>query len=195
MLAFAQRTIWNLDGRPFLDELIRSRGLEVETIRGAGIGWVPPYPIPGRDGRPWRVGGYVIPWFDHGRLVRIKVRQPPGKQPKYVEVFTDPDRPPVLYPDPALIRPGRPVILAEGEFDALALGEALGDRAVAVSPGSAGMARPTPAILAALIDGGASAWFVGLDADEAGDKAAALWADFPRAKVAGKTQPLPARSR
>ncbi len=60
----------------------------------------------------------------------------------------------------------------EGEFDALCLGEALGELAAVVTLGSAS-ARPGPGILGPMLP--AVLWFIATDADEAGDKAAAGW--------------------
>src|SRR5262249_31749183 len=76
-------------------------------------------------------------------LALVKVRQPDGRRPKYVEAFRDPARL-VCYPGPEAIRPGRRLVVVEGEFDALCLGEALGELAAVVTPGSAS-ARREPA--------------------------------------------------
>ena len=61
------------------------------------------------------------------------MRQPEGVRPKYAEVFRHPDRPPTLYPRPEAVRPGRAVVLTEGEFGALLLGQALGELAAVVT--------------------------------------------------------------
>ena len=77
--------------------------------------------------------------------------------------------PPAIYPGPDVIRPGRPLVIVEGEFDALLLGQELGDLAAVVTLGSAS-ARPDPGILGSML--AAAPWFIATDADEAGDKAA-----------------------
>ena len=77
-----------------------------------------------------------------------------------------------LYPGPEAIRPGRPLVIVEGEFDALCLGQELGELAAVVTLGSAS-GGPTPAILGRML--AAWPWFVATDRDQAGDKAAAGW--------------------
>jgi hypothetical protein len=104
-------------------------------------------------------------------LALVKIRQPDGSRLKYVEAFRDPARL-VCYPGPDAIRPGRPLVVVEGEFDALCLGEALGDLSVVVTLGSAS-GRPEPAILAWMLP--ASRIYIATDADPAGDKAASGW--------------------
>ena len=71
--------------------------------------------------RGFRALGVVIPWFAGDRLALVKIRQPDGRRPKYAEAFRDPARL-VCYPGPETIRPGRPLVIVEGEFDALLLG-------------------------------------------------------------------------
>jgi hypothetical protein len=179
----AAARLWSPEGADALAYLTRSprpdapafregRCLTLETIRAARLGWTPGVSIPTRDGdRFYKALGWVIPWFLGNRPALIKVRQPDGRRPKYAEAFRDPARL-ILYPRPETIRPGRPLIVTEGEFDALALGEALGDLAAVVTLGSAS-ARPTPAILGRFLS--AAPWFVATDRDEAGEKAAAGW--------------------
>jgi hypothetical protein len=148
------------------------RHLTAETIRAARLGWTPSATIPKED----RSGGFiargvVIPWFASGRLALVKIRQPDGRRPKYAEAFRDPARL-VCYPGPEAIRAGRPLVVVEGEFDALCLGEALGELAAVVTLGSAS-ARPEAANLVWMLS--AAPWFIATDADPAGDKAASGW--------------------
>ena len=67
----------------------------------------------------------------------VKIRQPANRKPKYVEAFRDGPR---VYPSLAIVRPGAPLILVEGELDALLLGQELGERAAVVTLGSASAA-------------------------------------------------------
>ena len=106
----------------------------------------------------------------------MKIRTDSGR-PKYREVFRDRTRHRGIYPGPEAVRIGRPLVIAEGEFDALILGQALGDRAAAVTLGSAS-GRPEPNILRVLL--GAAPWYVATDSDPAGDEAAAAWPRSPR---------------
>jgi hypothetical protein len=89
--------------------------------------------------------------------------------PKYYELLRDR---PTIFPSPAIIRPGKPLIIVEGEFDALLLGQALGDLASVVTLGSAS-SRPNAGSLSVMLT--APVWFIATDADPAGDKSAEGW--------------------
>ncbi len=84
-----------------------------------------------------------MPWLDGDRLTMVKVRRiGEFKGAKYVEAYRDR---PGIYPSPAVIQPGKPLVVCEGELDALLLGQALGDLAPVVTLGSASAApRPPP---------------------------------------------------
>ncbi len=161
--------LWTPEGTEALAYL-HTRGLTDETIRVARLGVVKRVSIPTREGdRCYQARGVVIPWFDVDRLALVKIRQPEGAQPKYVEAFRDR---PGIFPDPAVIQPGRPLVIVEGEFDALLLGQELRDLAAVVTLGSAS-SQPDSSILVDLMP--AAPWFLALDGDEAGDKAASEW--------------------
>ncbi|MFI5459774.1 MAG: CHC2 zinc finger domain-containing protein [Isosphaerales bacterium] len=161
--------LWTPEGGDALAYL-KGRGLTEETIRSARLGWTPGVSIPIREGtRFWSVSGIVIPWMDGDRLAMVKIRQPEGRRPKYVEAFRDR---PTLFPAPSVVQIGRPLVVTEGEFDALLLGQALGDLAAVVTLGSAS-SKPEAAILGRML--AAAPWFVATDADEAGDRSASGW--------------------
>ncbi|HEY2157446.1 MAG TPA: hypothetical protein VGH33_17590 [Isosphaeraceae bacterium] len=82
------------------------------------------------------------------------------------------ERLPGIYPGPESIRPGRPLIVVEGEFDAILLAQELGELASVVTLGSAS-ARPGPAIKGRML--AAAPWLIATDADPAGDKSAEGW--------------------
>jgi CHC2 zinc finger len=165
----AARLIWTPDGQDALAYL-RGRGLTERTIRQVRLGWTPDATLRTADGvRYWRASGIVIPWLENDRLALVKIRQPEGRKPKYAEAFRDR---PAIYPAPSIVRPGKPLVLVEGEFDALLLGEALGDLAGAVTLGSAS-SKPDTAILMRLL--AAAPWYVASDADNAGDRSASDW--------------------
>ena len=109
--------------------------------------------------------GIVIPWRDGSRLTRIKVRRIDEGKPKYSEAYSDR---PLIYPDPAVIRPGWPLIVSEGEFDCLLLAQQLPEASV-ITLGSTS-ARTDPAVLSRMLS--SPRWFIALDADRAGDSAA-----------------------
>ncbi len=155
---------------------------ERRTIRAAHLGFVASARVPTRDGDRWfRTSGVTIPWFDGGRLALVKVRQPPGSRPSYIEAFRDR---PHIFPGFDEIEPGLPLVIVEGELDALVLGQdlhrapGLAAWASVITLGSAAN-LPEPPVLAKLITVGP--WYLALDADAAGDKAASLWP--PRASA------------
>ena len=165
----AASRIWTPEGRIAL-EYLRRRGLTEETIRQARLGWTREVSIPTSDGRRhWRASGIVIPWLDGERLTMVKIRQPEGRKPKYAESFRDH---PAIYPAPSVVRPGKPLIVTEGEFDALLLGQELAELGAVVTLGSAS-ARPERSTYLAMLP--APTWFIATDADDAGDKAASEW--------------------
>lgn len=171
----AAARLWSPEGSTALAYLIDSRRLTPATIRAARLGWTPR-----ADGVPWKPPGWVITWFQGDRLAKVNIRVPDAWRarfpkgegpPKYLSAFSDPARL-VCYPSPAMIRAGRPLIIVEGEFDALCLGDALGGMAAVVTLGSAS-ARPGPAALGPML--AAAPWFIATDADPAGDKSADGW--------------------
>src|SRR5262249_9421036 len=81
--------LWSPEGTEALAYL-HGRGLTDETIRAAHLGVVASVAIPTRDGdRDFLARGVVIPWFEEDRLALVKIRQPEGREPKYVEAFRD----------------------------------------------------------------------------------------------------------
>ena len=108
------RRLWEPVGTRTL-EYLRGRGLTDETIRRARLGFVAGASVPTRGGdRCYRASGIVIPWFDRERLALAKIRQLGDRKPKYVEAYRDA---PGVYPSLAGVRPGRPLVIVEGEFD------------------------------------------------------------------------------
>jgi len=164
----ASRALWEPEGADTLD-LLHRRGFRDATIRDARLGWTDSTAVPRADGGTFRTRGLVIPWHERGRLAMVKIRPPDGSGgPKYVEAFRD--RPSLYIAAP--IRPGRPLILVEGELDALIVAQEAGEWAGVASLGSAS-GKVAPAALAELA--GASPWLIALDADGAGDRAALDW--------------------
>jgi CHC2 zinc finger/Toprim-like len=164
--------LWSPEGADALAYLTGpDRCLTLATIRAARLGVTSWVTVPKADGTTFQALGVVVPWFASGRLTMVKIRQPEGRRPRYVEVFRDPARL-VCYPGADVIRPGRPLIIVEGEFDALVLGEALGELAAVVTLGSAA-ARPEVRALGMML--AAPRWFIATDRDDAGDKAADDW--------------------
>jgi len=166
--------LWTPEGTEALTYL-HHRGLADETIRAARLGVVKTVSIPTREGdRCYQARGVVIPWLNGDRLALVKIRQPEGREPKYAEAYRDRPR---VYPDPAIIEPGCPLVIVEGEFDALLLGQELRDLAAVVTLGSAS-SRPDLTARSEML--AAAPWFIATDADAAGDKAASGWPALAR---------------
>lgn len=168
--------LWGELGQPALDYL-RSRGLKDETIQTAQLGynhikmkqtgakW-------GRkkDGDLWQ--GIVIPWFVCDDLWRITIRDetvPEGeKEGRYKQVAGGSNG---LYLASSLAD-DKPLVLVEGEIDALSILQECGQHVAVCATGSK--------------DGSRIAWWigalaskelvlVGFDADQGGDEAADWW--------------------
>ena len=165
----AAKRLWSPEGRAAL-RYLEGRGLTAETIRAARLGWTARVMLPTSDGaRVWPAAGIVIPWFDGDRLAMVKIRQPDGREPRYAQAFADRPR---IYPCPEAIRPGMPLVVAEGELDCVLLAQELADLASVITTGSASTpldASMLPALLRC------PRWFAAHDADDAGDRAAAEW--------------------
>ena len=148
-------------------QALHGRGLTEATIRAARLGWTSRTAIPGRDEvRFFRASGLIIPWFDGVRLTMVKIRQPDDRKPKYIEAFRHGPR---VFPSLTIVRTAAPLILVEGEFDALLLNQELGSLAAVVTMGSAS-ARPDMQVLWRFAD--AQPMYAAHDADPAGDRAA-----------------------
>jgi hypothetical protein len=103
----------------------------------------------------------------------LKIRQPDGRIPKYVEAHRDR---PSLFPGPEVIKPGRALVVCEGEFDALLLGQTLGDMAAVATLGSSAI-QPDALVLARRMMRAAPRWYLAHDADCSGNRAASDWPD------------------
>lgn len=173
----AEPSLWSPEGVDALAYLTGPRFLTPDTIRRARLGWTPR-----AEGVAWNPPGITIPWFDaRGRLALVKVRPDDGwrerfpegrRPPKYLQAYGNPARA-VLYPSPAAIRPGHALVIVEGEFDALLLGQELAGLAVSVATLGSASSRPEAAAYLAMM--AAPRWFLGTDADPAGDLAAEAW--------------------
>lgn len=161
----AEANLWKPEAAEALAHL-RRRGLQDESIRRARLG----YSSLDRRVVPT---GIVIPWQNGEEFTLVNVRRPDGLDPKYRALAGS--RRGGIYPGSASIRPGKPLIIVEGEFDALLLGQELEGVASVVTLGSAS-ARPDATILGEFLV--AAPWYIATDNDPAGDATAAAWAEF-----------------
>lgn len=180
--------LWQPEGRRVLNYL-HERKLCDETLRTHVIGYNPSdryeafvdwgLPEPPRGDAPravWLPRGIVIPWFIDRALWRINVRRPltaqqsRAGQSKYIGPAGFANG---LY-NVGAVDARRPVVLVEGEFDALTVQQVAGDRAVAVATGSTSGSR-RPAWVNQLAQAPLVLVAFDVDANGAGDQAADWW--------------------
>lgn len=127
----AQQWLWGTGGERALHYLRTQRGFTRYMISNARLGYVPAespaeykygrvlYPDWQVDGRVVRIPcGIVIPHFSDGSLWAVRVRRPPGVEgSKYMGVRGG--RKALYWSDN--LYPGMPVMMVEGEFDAICL--------------------------------------------------------------------------
>lgn len=172
-----QVSLWSSQGTKALDWL-RSRGLSEETIIEAGLGynpterWESASAWSGEIGciekRIWLPRGIVIPWWIGEDLWRVNIRRPAG-DPKYIS----PAGYSVGLYNAGAIGPEKPVMVLEGEFDALTVKQMAGDLITPVATGSTSGARRIQWIVQLAL---CSAVMVSFDAEhDKGDKASLYW--------------------
>ena len=182
LVAYAQQMLWS-DEHPRALAYLRSRGLRDDTIRAAGLGYVPTsgglHVAPQhlgleRDKPVWIPRGFVIPWYVDGELWRVNIRQPAG-EPKYQPL---PGSPNCVYGIDD-VQAGQPLVLVEGEINVLTIRQEAGDLVRVVGLGAATHGRRLRWI-ARMVP--ARPVLIATDADEpdahgvaAGDAAATYW--------------------
>ena len=171
IVAKAEENLWSDQGMEARNYLAQ-RALREDTIRSARLGyWTGDEWFAGvfPDRRVWVPRGIVIPWLEGPNVALVNVRRLEG-DPKYVAILGS--RRGGLYPGREGLVAGKPVVIVEGEFDALLLGQELGGSAPVVTLGGAG-SKPSPRVKNAML--GASPWIVAGDSDAAGEKSADGW--------------------
>jgi DNA primase len=162
--------LWTPEGSAAREYLFRVRGLTEETVRRHRLGWTPRAWLPNADHtRYWRASGVTIPWFDEeDRLALVKIRGLDGARLRYAEAFRDR---PAIYPGLGAIGYGIPLIVVEGEFEALLLGQELAGLASVITTGGSS-SRPSPESETRIN----LCWpvYAAHDADDSGEKAAAV---------------------
>ena len=170
-----RKALWRPEGARALAYL-RGRGFADETLRAARLGHIDQdihdrpgiWGLPSGHNKVWVPRGIAIPWRSCGSIWRLNIRRPAGK-PKYCGPAGFGN---ALYGADGLRREC-PVVLVEGEFDALAIAQEAGDLVTAVAAGSTQGARR-------------ERWiqqlrrvhvFVAFDGDGPGEEAAAWWLD------------------
>jgi 5S rRNA maturation endonuclease (ribonuclease M5) len=173
---YCVENLWSERGQEALDYL-RSRGLKDETIKAAQLGYNPAKLRQsaekwGRKQHGRLSKGIVLPWFIGADLWRITIRdeQIQEGENRYKQVAGGSNG---LYLADSLTY-HRPVVLVEGEFDALSVAqEAGGDVSVCATGTTEG--SHTTKWIAALAR--KDLVLLAFDAEEKGDKAAQWWLD------------------
>ncbi len=173
----AMDTLWSKAGRRAWRYLEETRGLSEKTIVDARLGYIP------GDHREWatyeglRVPcGITIPWFADHALWGIKVRRAAGER-RYQQVSGGSISGGLYLADE--IAPGVPLLLTEGEFDALIVRQAGEGLVSAAAIGSAANRRIQPRWFRKLI--AAPRILIRMDDDDAGRGAAAQIAGLSQA--------------
>src|SRR5664279_5929157 len=165
----ASDRLWRSEGRRALEYLKLKRGLSEGMIATAQLGYIPGQPNEWKKIDGLKVPcGIAIPWYGEGALWGIKVRRAAGEQ-RYQQVSGGHIRGCLYLADH--IQPGLPLILTEGEFDALTAWQIGWGEVSAASIGSASNCRINRRWFGKLLT--APRLLVCMDADEAGEKAAA----------------------
>ncbi len=121
--------IWSSEGRRALEYLRKQRGLTDTVIERFCLGYWPGGNVPGIGVEVRR--GITIPNFRHGHLFSVKIRHGEGR-PKYSHLRGGFQR--LFVASPIAI--GSYLVVCEGEFDALVLGQAVGDALAIATMGS-----------------------------------------------------------
>lgn len=173
-------------------DYLRNRGLTDATIARFGLGYNPEGraserakwglerdvdPKAKHPDQIWLPAGIVIPAYADDTLWKVQIRRDdvqPGSD-RYKTVTGSAN---VLYGADS-IRPGKPAMLVEGPFDAMAVAQVASDLIGVAASGTSGARRPRWYARLAL----ASDVLISLDADDAGDAAARVWIDkLPNAR-------------
>lgn len=174
-----QHLLKNSRGMDFL----KKRGLSLETANRYLLGWNPymlldakqmwDLPITYKDGKKcsqWLPQGFVVPTFQHGKLVKIKVRRSnyreDDKLPKYVEISGS-MKAPSFFGDMS-----KPIVLVEAEIDAILIQQEAGELCYSLALGGASK-KPDEQTHEFLMK--AKLILFALDYDEAGKKAYRFW--------------------
>lgn len=131
----AQEILWQPGQRAALEYLLVDRGLKQEAILMGRLGFIPGQPHEWRTIEGLNVPcGITLPWYAGGALWGIKVRRLGGEQ-RYQQVAGGNIRGSLYLVDE--INRGLPLLITEGEFDALIVWQLAREMVSPLSIGSA----------------------------------------------------------
>ena len=187
ILRWSQGILWDGVYVKIREWLLEERGLTEETVKQAGLGWIPQdyyadresWGLPesfneqGKNTKLWLPAGLVIPCFHDSQLHRIRIRRhDPSDGMKYYIV-------PGSSLTPVTVGDSNLFILVESELDAILLYQEAGDLATVIALGSSEI-KPDTILYNRFKQ--ADKILVSLDMDEAGAKSSEFWMDhFPQA--------------
>ena len=165
----AGERLWQPQGQHALNYLKLKRGLDEDIIRAGQLGFIPGNHWEWNEVNGLKVPcGISIPWYADGAIWGIKVRRSAGEQ-RYQQLSGGNIRGCLYLADG--VRPGLPLFLTEGEFDALIAKQVGGNLISPASIGSASNRRINHRWFGTLLS--APQIIVCMDTDPAGINAAA----------------------
>ena len=163
----AIENLWGEQGKRALHYLKHERGLAEKTILDAKLGYI------SGDYRKWKTiegltvpCGITIPWYADQLIWGIKVRRAAGQQ-RYQQVSGGNIKGCLYLAD--TIQPGLPLMITEGEFDALIIRQVAHDLVSVASIGSAANKCINPRWFSKLIS--APSILLRMDEDQSGQEA------------------------
>lgn len=165
----AMETLWDHEGKSAWTYLQEARGLSENTIVDARLGYIPGGPTEWKTIEGLNVPcGITIPWLTKGAIWGIKVRRLAGDI-RYQQVGGGNISGALYLGDE--IQPGLPILLTEGEFDALIARQVGAGLISAAAIGSASNRRIDPRWYGKFLS--APSILIRMDDDPAGQGAAA----------------------
>ncbi len=188
ILSWSQGILWDGVYVKIREWLLNERGLTEETVKQAGLGWIPQdhyadresWGLPeslneqGKNTKLWLPAGLVIPCFHDNQLHRIRIRRHvPSDGMKYYIVPGSSMTPMTLGNDNVFI-------LVESELDTILLHQEAGDLATIIALGSSEI-KPDSMLYERMK--GADNILISLDSDKAGANSSwKFWMEhFPQA--------------
>jgi hypothetical protein len=181
LIHYSQQVLWSEQGNSALAYL-RQRGLSDQTIKEAMLGYFPQTREGARKawGRPVKLyQGIVIPWFIDGKVWRVTIRNERivSGMGRYRQLAGGSNG---LYRADTIREARLPVVVTEGEIDALSIHQMCGDLVSVVATGTTEGSH-TPRWISTLAC--QNQVLLAFDAEEKGEKAATWWtARLPHAR-------------
>ncbi len=187
-MRFASNSHTRMFNTPFGLSIIKNRGFSIHTAQTFILGWNESnkfeapnlwgFPRTGEKRKIWLPRGIVIPTYENGQLVKLKIRRtdwhPEDTLPKYAEI-TGSMKAPSIYGNIFDV-----IVLVESELDAMLLQQIANDLCCCIAIGGVGK---KPDIRTDTLLKKSRLILFALDFDEPGKKAYKFWKDtYPHIK-------------